>query len=313
MTGLLEIRMEALRANLTRLAEESEWKSHLGIAYENVDNDLWQAAFDNIYRRTRNALKKLDDIRAGRATKIWPDEKAWIKYREVYLISQALFQECLELQGGLAMRDRKLDREICQMADELIKECARVMVQKSALAIPAQAAALSTTLSRIARVRFPEWDVWTLPLVAHEYGHFAIGDYDELKEFVGDTGQDWQALAVPGESDVERRVRTLVADGFATYTTGPAYVCALVLLRLSPFDADLRSRPENCQRARMVFATVKKMDKDGLYESLMRKLHEYWDDSLAAVQGAGSRTTLDDLDLDAGLLISTRSTGCATY
>ena len=301
MPDLLLVRIEALQRNLSRVHQEAHWKRGLAVATRLEDDNLWQTAFADIHPRAMAALRTLKTIVEGsRAGTLSPGD-AWLQYHEVYGTTEDLFQECLQLQGGLAIRDRKLDERICDVADELMRDCADALNQRLALSIPWHDAPHTNhrvkNLSRIARVRFPEWEVWAVPLVAHEYGRVAIADHVTLRDYVASQAKAW---CTPDD----QAVSVLLADAFATYTTGPAYACALVLLRLSPFDSDARTRLFDCQRARTVLAVLDAMDRDGQYRGVRERLAEYWAGAISTTSAAvAARSSTDEFDLDMGGLI----------
>jgi tetratricopeptide (TPR) repeat protein/Icc-related predicted phosphoesterase len=159
-------------------------------------------------------------------------DKAWSEYLKVYLESQRIFRDCLELMGGLALRDRKLDERICEVADELIRATTdHVRTTWYSFTILAQREAFQWTISRIIRLRFPEWTIWSLPFAANEFGHVMIGDKDMFQDILEDQDHEWQM----------RQLEVVLADIFATYVMGPAYVCAAVCLWLDPSEAAERA------------------------------------------------------------------------
>ncbi len=122
--------------------------------------------------------------------------------------SEEVFQECLDLLGGLALRDRIQGERICRIADEYIKELASDTGRRESFAIPGLDARLSSTLRRVAKMQFPEWSVWTLPLVAHEYGHVVIEE-SGLKSYA-------QELAVEMTTNELRRNHGGLTDWIAS-------------------------------------------------------------------------------------------------
>src|SRR5262249_25398374 len=99
---------------------------------------------------------------------------AWREYARIQQECQQIYQEALQLITGLVLRDHALDWGICNIADTLVKQCAGDTRNLEALTVPALQEALTHTLGYIIRLRFPEWSVWTLPLVVHEFGHVLL-------------------------------------------------------------------------------------------------------------------------------------------
>ena len=95
--------------------------------------------------------------------------KAWRDYGEAQKVNREFAAERLEIFAGLAFRRSRLDENACRLADELIGKCNLGISLDDCewVTIPAPKEALGRTLARIVRLRFPEWTVWALPLVAH--------------------------------------------------------------------------------------------------------------------------------------------------
>jgi hypothetical protein len=197
--------------------------------------------------------------------------EAWDDYRVVDKGCQEILKECLEILNGLAFREIALDDNICEVADELIESWSTNIGRWPSLTVPAYKETLSRTLARIVRIRFPEWTVWTLPLIAHEYGHIVVTDADldlgegrsriqvfaeensvRLKEldpcyrrtFADPTATVEQKRAAEelAERHAAYRLQEYLADGFATYVMGPAFACAALLIRLDPAASARPSR-----------------------------------------------------------------------
>src|SRR5262249_13047887 len=77
----------------------------------------------------------------------------------------------------------KADAQICQMADELVRNCAQgTNSTRFLLSIPATADTLGLTLVRLIRLRFSDWTIWTLPFAAHELGHIVLKEDEYLSK-----------------------------------------------------------------------------------------------------------------------------------
>jgi hypothetical protein len=152
------------------------------------------------------------------------------------------------------------------------------------LAVPALDEALSESFARTVRLRFPEWTIWTLPLLAYDFALVAIERQESLKRYPFSelveaqtrrlVGQDAELLErQKGVSpDLSRklergvakwwrhRVRVLLADAFAVYTMGPAYACAAIHLRFDP-SAAYAGSPSYDERARVVIDSLRQIDR----------------------------------------------------
>jgi hypothetical protein len=153
---------------------------------------------------------------------------AWTNYLSLARTSERIFRDALEVLGGLTFRDTNADRRICQIADELVANCAKgtAKAENFLLTVPTARDALGKTLVRLIRLRFSDWTIWTLPFAAHELGRVVAKDDHSLSRRVRKLAKEF---GYP-----ERHVEEFFADVFAAYTMGPAYGCASLLLRLQP-------------------------------------------------------------------------------
>jgi hypothetical protein len=240
--------------------------------------------------------------------------EAWQKYNQILDTSRDIFQECLDFLGGLALRYRELDDRILELADELIEDCKRNQPYRFKPPMwvgPTSQEILRMTFGRIIRVRFPEWSIWTLPYVAHEYGHVvyetARGSNEEdeglykvetdLKSCISNQidcvmQQDSDIATMSVEirrGEARKLVEELFADFLAVFVMGPAYGCAAINLRLSP-NSNIKHSTEtkstnlvlDNKRAMMIFYSMDFLFKNARYEwpgSLATELRTLWDRS----------------------------------
>jgi hypothetical protein len=325
---ILNARLDALMAYLEPMAPPDRarpWEPDLHLELLEVDKEAWNAVIWEITREARSRTKKIQQMQeklktpvADAAESAAIRSQAWAQYSDLYAQSQKIFSECLEFLGGLAVRDRlmekqeegrRIDKSLCQVADELIGSCAEDVSRKPSVTIPAAAETPGVTMSRIIRRRYPEWTVWTLPATAHEYGHVVIeveeDPRDTFQDFVDDevqelAEQDLRSQPLPaGEEErvlhrLEDRHRLhlheLLADAFATYTMGPAYACAAFVLRLNPLITADEERPGDAERAAVVLGMLTKMNAQaapprkperGPYWQLIDYLASAWGGDLA--------------------------------
>jgi hypothetical protein len=360
---ILRERLQSLERQLAMAASAPEWLRNSTFATDEIfgsfDHALGNSARDlNDEAEAIECL--LDDAEGEEGADLVED--AWRRYLQLNRRSQALFAECLEFVGGLAIRTNKYEYEICQTADELIRSCAIETIGRSwnSLTVPAAPDALAKTMARMIRVRFPDWTLWTLPLTAYEYGHVAIEEEPRLSQFVRTRAahqsqgklaemvrrapqfepaepvepadlekleralrtcarnavRDWQGQIeddpkLPaivrrlGAESVARVVRaearhwadrelalleTLVADAFATYTMGPAYSCAALLLRFLPTQ-QVNAVPD-AERAHVVLRTLGVMSDEGggAYDGVIELVTEGW---ARVTTGAGLPPAVD--------------------
>jgi uncharacterized protein YoxC len=208
-----------------------------------------------------------------------------------------VFAEYVDFLGGLALRDTGYDESICRLADELISSCSEFLVRApmpgdttvpvarpwQSLTIPASQEAMKMTLAQLIRIGFPEWTFWIIPLTAHALGHVLVSQNTDLSDYI---------TAHAADERSRRNLQILVADTFATFTMGPAYACASVLLRLNPFQAssDHDDHPADAKRAYVIFQMLRRMNKaeeEQPYIEIIKTLETEWVEALWQVCAEG--------------------------
>jgi hypothetical protein len=207
--------------------------------------------------------------------------KAWQRYsNQTYPKSQRILTEYLDFLGGLAMRDTGYDQGICRLADELIRSCGRLPggFTWSSLTIPTRQEALTETVARLIRLGFPEWTIWALPLTAHEFGHVVVERHEPIRNLIEQSRLDDQG---------HHEMRMCLADAFATYVMGPAYACALILIRLDPLPSSVDEGGRLAdRRARAVLGMLRRMNdkapaSEKPYAKIIERLETAWEAALA--------------------------------
>jgi hypothetical protein len=158
----------------------------------------------------------------------------------------------------------------------------------------------------IVRVRFPDWSLWNLPLMAHEFGHLAapataafMAYQKQESEQAIEGHPDPVAAEACSYADARRhQLDEFFADVFATYTAGPAFACDVIALQLDPAEAYLwrGGHPTHDERVQVVLQTLGEMNKQtqkrigdpGLYGVMLNQLGQGWKD---AVERCGGMVT----------------------
>lgn len=267
----------------------------------------WPALQDGLVSKAEvqiGALQAIDDGYLERAVTLAGDgdqagsraqaRQAWHEYStSAYRDSHTVFAEYLDFLSGLALRDTGFDRGICRIADELIRTCGRLPESFTweSLTIPAQNEALRATMAKIVRLGFPEWTVWALPLAVHEFGHVAAS-LRTIEDFI------------KGHASTEaarHRLRICLADAFATFVLGPAYACAVILIRLDPVTAfAVEDKRLNEKRARVVLAMLEHMNQPTApteptpYDDVTTRLRYAWEEATGQAEGGGPALSLQE-------------------
>jgi hypothetical protein len=337
---ILAERIRALKFDMEWAQVRSqEWlESKLDPKPNELTKELWGAIGQTVLKDFTDNLDSLDQIRDAveASEKLSAAEQkealkdAWRRYAEIYKKSRTAFGEYLDFVSGLLIRYQGLDQDICRLADELIRSCSLESTGTTwqSLTVLALQESFTKTLARIIRLRFPEWSVWALPLAAHEYGHVVVDEVPGIKKFVNDEvdrllSDDARLKEAADEQtkmincQTKKQVDVLFADAFATYSLGPAYACAAIILRFDPSSAytEFPGRPPDAWRAFIVLGILKMMSceaatgdksvpklddlplsdksKDGPYAEVINWLMERWAEML---ERAGLVGTLSDSD-----------------
>lgn len=207
---------------------------------------------------------------------------------------EPLFNDYVDLLGGLALRSLGIGHETCQRADFLLRQLRTRSTGPSwnSVAVPAHAEALDMTPAQLIRLGFPGWTIWELPLAAHDFGHAVAASIDPIKKTI--EAERWQPYG-------ERFLTTLFADGYATYSLGPAYACAALLLRLDPAASVIGSanEPSDALRAQMTLGMLRAInDDDTTYNEIIGELDTEWRAAANQQAGAPGSAELSDERVD---------------
>lgn len=184
----------------------------------------------------RDLLGELDEIESiiDRATGAPPAagrqlmDEAWEKYRKALARCGDIFAEYIDLIRGVLLRDAGLDQDLCRIADTLIKTWHFAGHAWSSLSIPAEGERPDMSEAQLIRLGFPEWSIWSLPLVAREFGHVFAKKRERVIADIKEAMDEHLAS--------EPELCSWAADVFATTVLGSAYLWAATLLRADPSE-----------------------------------------------------------------------------
>jgi len=289
---ILDARIKALESAIRGIAtSDLKWKDYFNFKFE-VHENLW-AGLDTA--RNRMAKKEKEEIqkicnrfKGVHPAKINDDllKLAWSDYLRVYSDTRRIFNEYLEFIGALTFRDIGFQNDISSWADELILDSLKSsfvgVTQPPSPSVLVKPETMIKVVARIIGLHFAEWNLWTLPLAAHELGHV-------LTEHNKDIGEFLEKLSGFSKSDVYE----FFSDAFATYTMGPAYAYASIYLSLNPeLDLDIK-------RANIIFSMLELMNvsagKNRPYDKPLIQIRTAWSNLIQMYQGAAVPTIDKDL------------------
>jgi hypothetical protein len=331
---ILKMRLDALKQNLNRMQDPSIIRKIFEFRFDNFFNEqFWDELQNRLVEQVERRVDEVDKLqeRIDKAeASSDADEKerkiseAWGEYLLLRDRSQEIFLEFHDVIAGLVYRDRNLDDEtgergfdatICNAADELILRCAKLIFLSPALTVPSPREALARTLGRVVRMRYSEWTVWSLPLIAHEFGHVVFGEpeykeipgifSDALKNRLVDLDPELSDALNPGaDAAIKEKVRSLaikrtenelrlyLADAFGTYVMGPAYACAAIHQRLNPKHVTTLGTGDwvDHERAQVILGVLRAMNVNEDFDWIISELDRVWREMVAR---ANPRETSD--------------------
>ena len=220
------------------------------------------------------------------------------KFESIRQACTPLFRECLALVQGALSRAAGLDDGLCVIADHLLDDLSRLVnIHWGRFTILAEGESY-VDMAQVIRLRFPGFNIWNLPLVAHEFGHFVAR---ELRHKNIDGTYSYPIVAYAKKESrshpaEEKYIPERFADLFAIYSLGPAFACACVLLPFDPSTATEagQTHPSEAER---VYSMLKALELTDVpanvwnYHGVIQSLKGTWQPSLVA---AGSKPDLDD-------------------
>jgi len=207
---------------------------------------------------------------------------------------ERMFANYVDIVSGLMIRDVWLDEGVCRIADDIIRtyrEMAQVKVHS--WTILGRNDSDPIELSRMIRLGFPEWTVWALPFTAHEFWHAVMRESVNKQGLVIKDSARQQGI----REDLaqlqwkDRLLQDCLADVYATYSMGPAYVAAALLLHL------FTHRPRDQRRAEAILRTAFRIkrgepavQRQACWD-IVDKLADAWYGQLSGAERGGDAST----------------------
>jgi len=294
---------EVLIAQIDALTEQLQ-RGEAVLKSESIEREYRMPIYGKFARAISPLMRRLEQLRCTAAKdSLAPEEldAAWREFTEAYSEGQRVFAQCLDFLGGIAVRRMGLERGICGVAERLVGDFAFATgVPWSSVMILGEERLFDDVaqITQIIRMRFPEWDVWSLPFTAHEFGQlvasgesvrglreFMVDEERRLRRLIEDAQiqqAELQAVAptiralraeyvgtrnaVAVEQFLAQQrhhLHSLFADIFATYFLGPAYVYARLFLRFVPTAAftDEPASPSEARRMAVMVSTLQQMSQ----------------------------------------------------
>jgi hypothetical protein len=238
---------------------------------------------------------RVEDLR-NQVSSGQPLPSCWATFRQVEEDSRTLFDECLAFIQGALARAAGVDNGVCLLADHLLDDLsAWADVGWDRFTLLATGEFFKDT-TEIIRVRFPDTSIWSLPIAAHEFGHFLGPELREnqdgqfiypFQEMLKSADENRPPNWPLPHSQKWHHLHEHFADLFATVALGPAFACSFILLRLNPGNAYQEAPTSYAQRVHSILWVLDKMDQaaGGLtkpYRDVIDLIHRSWRQSLQA-------------------------------
>ena len=288
-TRLIDSRLHLIESDLESL--QSLFSSN---TIERADRDAVAGRFYRLLSEYDYQLKRLQSL--------LPKSPAGATLLEIMRQSDgdhkhALEQETLDFLGGVLMRRENVDGGICVLAEALLHEYSRMTGVNWASRVVLGPNPLFSHASEIVHHSFPDWSIWGLPLMAHEFGHITVPATPtfrtELAEELVNVTQ-YHPEAAQWKNDeaqayINRRARHIeefFADAFAVYCQGPAFAYNVLLLHLNPVEAYIARgfHPTHAERVELILKVLSEMNQQqrsddydtGPFDGVIKRFQRWW-------------------------------------
>lgn len=273
-SDLLRAQLDVARENLRRAGE---------LVNSPEINDLAagvRARFANLLAQRTEQLDKVDVL-------LRPPPQlgdAWRFLRKARNDNGHLLDECLAFVQGALARRAGVDGGLCRLADMVLQEISdRTDIPWRRLTIPADAE-FTQLSTEIIRLHFSDVGIWRLPLMAHEFGHLAVG---HLEVSSGGLVRRKPLLDFAVNSPASTvKLHEVCSDLFGVYVLGPAFACNAILLEFDPSSDDDEKadakHPSDAKREYMIVKALRRLDDPANpfntpFTSLATSLSEIWE------------------------------------
>lgn len=174
LENLLVAQITALESNIERMTTLLENRE---VRYHGVQ---LSGKFQKLVNPKKQKLGEIKSViqRPGVKPTREQMEYAWKSFHETKKTVQRVFTQCLDYIGGIAVRKWCLEEQICLMAETLVDQHLKQGASWGSVAIMGEDRLPDDVaqITQIIRLPFPEWDIWSLPFTAYEFGRWIAGE-----------------------------------------------------------------------------------------------------------------------------------------
>jgi hypothetical protein len=251
-------------------------------------------AFRAEFGRRQQALASLRRDLDGQQ----PAGDGWARLEEEALANRRLYQRLLGYIEAELFRSAGLDEGVATIADALLAELATVTDLPWRRQVLMGGEDVYDERSELVRIRFPQYSIWLVPVLAHEFGHFASSRiFDDargtpvLAAIAAMAGQGLESFQAEDAAAIraqrESFLHELFADTFATWVLGPAFACSCLLLALNPMVRASRQHPSARVRAHGILLGLGRLNQLAVgrpFTPVLARLSPLWPDA-ATMEG----------------------------
>jgi len=184
---LLVARIDMLTQNLYRVRDLLENSDLIG---NKKDEEVGSERIRGKFASKINPLaKELDKLRTNLIeNRLGPDgiPGAWDRLEQHNVSANQIRSQCLDFLGGLAVRRWRLENGFCDLSEKLVTQVSmKTGVTWASVMILGEERPFDdiAATTQIIRIRFPEWDIWSLPFIVYEYGQIVTRSSDNIDQF----------------------------------------------------------------------------------------------------------------------------------
>jgi hypothetical protein len=285
---VLKAQLDSLRQELVRAKRSSD-----SADLESALRIRVAARFDTELTRLEKRAETFSSL-LGSAGQ--PMDAQWRELRKLQTDAGTVLNECLAFVQGALARRVGVDNGICALTDALLDDlAAKSDIPWGRFTLLATSEFYRETAD-IIRIRYPDVSLWSMPFAAHEFGHFLgpalrrsrdgayVYPFQDLLKLADERSKPEGQL----HTTQWHHSQELFADLFATYSLGPAYAAAIILLRMNPAEAHAESysHPSGASRVHGILWALDRMSErdDGTrrrpFRDVTDLLSNLWQESM---------------------------------
>ena len=220
---------------------------------------------------------------------------SWNELNDIRRATAPIVRECKAIVEGALARRAGLDGGMCIIADRLLRWLShRADIPWQRFTILGDGECYEDMV-QIVRLRFAESDIWSLPVAAHEFGHYAALELET--RFAGRSRHPVQDFIEKEAGDKRQRQHLFeyFADMFAAYALGPAFGWSCVFQRFNPANAYRRSHshPSDSERMHGILMVLSNLAAGADTACSPDRLRALWAASLRASNGPDRADRMD--------------------